>query len=416
MTGFNFGAMMSQENQIKQIPVNMLVPYHNHKFTLYQGERLDDMVESIRKNGVMTPIVVQPIADGNYEILIGHNRWNASKIAGLDFVPAIIKENLSEEEAEIYVIESNLLQRGFNELKISEQAQVLALRYDSLFSQGKRTDIINELRELEGQAPEKQSHNSREEVGAEYGLSRNTVARLLRIDKLNDGIKAWVDSGELSIRAAVELSYLSDDEQEQLCKANTDYTCYDKSELIDSFYSDTFVEYSKTNVKNKSFWTYDESNDTYVNKTESGKVVKSIPKYHLEDSNSSSKQSSSGKTESNNERSQNRNESDVAESAIEIDEDSSRIISGADSSNDNLSGSNSELEKATATVPLSTDDFAVLEAPQEENSSNQAVVAILISIGGLILAGIGVIIYLLIKNKKNKKSGDTNEKDKEDLQ
>lgn len=223
MTGFNFGAMMSQENQIKQIPVNMLVPYHNHKFTLYQGERLDDMVESIRKNGVMTPIVVQPIADGNYEILIGHNRWNASKIAGLDFVPAIIKENLSEEEAEIYVIESNLLQRGFNELKISEQAQVLALRYDSLFSQGKRTDIINELRELEGQALEKQSHNSREEVGAEYGLSRNTVARLLRIDKLNDGIKAWVDSGELSIRAAVELSYLSDDEQEQLCKANTDY-------------------------------------------------------------------------------------------------------------------------------------------------------------------------------------------------
>lgn len=195
-----------------------------------------------------------------------------------------------------------------------------------------------------------------------------------------------------------------------------EYTCYDKSELIDSFYSDTFVEYSKTNVKNKSFWTYDESNDTYVNKTESGKVVKSIPKYHLEDSNSSSKQSSSGKTESNNERSQNRNKSDVGESAVEIDEDSSRIVSGADNSNDNLSSSNSELEKATATVPLSTDDFAVLEAPQEENSSNQAVVAILISIGGLILAGIGVIIYLLIKNKKNKKSGDTNEKDKEDLQ
>ena len=68
----------------------------------------------------------------------------------------------------------------------------------------------------------------------------------------------------------------------------------------------------------------------------------------------------------------NRNESDVAESAVEIDEDSSRIVSGADNSNDNLSDSNSELEKATATVPLSTDDFAVLEAPQEENSSNQA--------------------------------------------
>lgn len=228
MTQFNFGTMMSQENQIKQIPVDMLVPYHNHKFTLYRGERLDDMVESIRSNGVMTPIVVQPLND-KYEILIGHNRWNASKIAGQEFVPAIIKENLSEEEAEIYVIESNLLQRGFKELKPSEQAQVLALRYKGMFSQGKRTDIIGELMKLEGRDPGSvsgyqsttESHNSREIVGEEYGLSRNTVARLLRVDKLNDGIKQWVDNGELSIRAAVELSYLYYSFQEQLHKMNT---------------------------------------------------------------------------------------------------------------------------------------------------------------------------------------------------
>lgn len=225
MTQFNFGTMMSQENQVKQIPVDMLVPYHNHKFTLYEGERLDDMVESIKSNGVMTPIIVQPLEDGNYEILIGHNRWNASKLAGKDFVPAIIKENLSEDEAEIYVIESNLIQRGFNELKTSEQAQVLALRYESMFSQGKRTDIINELMALEGKQSEtKEKHNSRETVGEEYGLSRNTVARLLRVNKLNDGIKSWVDDGELSIRAAVELSYLNDDEQEELYRTNTDAT------------------------------------------------------------------------------------------------------------------------------------------------------------------------------------------------
>ncbi len=224
MTEFNFGAMMSQENQIKQIPVDMLVPYHNHQFTLYQGERLDDMVESIKTNGVMTPIVVQPVMNGEkYEILIGHNRWNASKIAGQECVPAIIKENLTEEEAEIYVIESNLLQRGFSELKTSEQAQVLALRYENMFSQGKRNDIINELLELEGKSEQKQKHNSREEVGAEYGLSRNTVARLLRVNKLHDGIKGWVDNGELSVRAAVELSYLSDEDQEQLYRTNTDY-------------------------------------------------------------------------------------------------------------------------------------------------------------------------------------------------
>lgn len=224
MAQFNFGAMMSQENQVKQIPVDMLVPYHKHSFTLYEGERLDDMVESIKANGVMTPIIVQPL-DDKYEILIGHNRWNASKLAGKEFVPAVVKENLTEEEAEIYVIESNLIQRGFSELKPSEQAQVLALRYESIFSQGKRTDIINELMKLEGKTPvKKEKHNSREIVGEEYGLSRNTVARLLRINKLHDGIKSWVNDGNLSIRSAVELSYMDRDKQEELYRINTDGT------------------------------------------------------------------------------------------------------------------------------------------------------------------------------------------------
>ena len=120
------------------------------------------------------------------------------------------------------MIESNLIQRGFGELKPSEQAKILSLRYESIFSQGKRTDIINELMALEGKLPEKK-HDSREKVGEEYGLSRNTVARLLRINKLNDGIKSWVDSGNLSVRAAVELSYMSEDRQQELYKTNTDF-------------------------------------------------------------------------------------------------------------------------------------------------------------------------------------------------
>ena len=80
----------------------MLVPFHNHQFSLYDGERRDDMVESIRKNGVMTPIVCRPNPDGSdtYEILIGHNRWNCSKIAGFETIPAIIKEQLTEDEAQ----------------------------------------------------------------------------------------------------------------------------------------------------------------------------------------------------------------------------------------------------------------------------------------------------------------------------
>lgn len=221
MTGFNFGAMLSQNNQIKQIPLDVLVPFHNHQFSLYNGERRDDMVESIRKNGVMTPIVCRPNPNGSdtYEILIGHNRWNCSKIAGLETIPAIIKEQLTEEEAQTYVDESNLIQRGFNDLKISEQARIIARRYSEMFSQGKRNDIINEIRALNGES--ESNGNSREKVAEEYGLGRNTIARLVRISKLCDGILAWLDKGQLAVRAGVELSYLTAEEQSTLLEINT---------------------------------------------------------------------------------------------------------------------------------------------------------------------------------------------------
>ena len=101
---FDLGTMLSApQTAIQQIPCDQLHPYHNHKFELYSGERLEDMVASIKENGVLSPIIVQPI-EGGYEILIGHNRWNASKLAGLPTVPAIVKTGLTEEEAEMYVI------------------------------------------------------------------------------------------------------------------------------------------------------------------------------------------------------------------------------------------------------------------------------------------------------------------------
>lgn len=222
MTGFNFGAMLSQNNQIKQIPLDMLVPFHNHQFSLYDGERRDDMVESIRKNGVMTPIVCRPNPNGSdtYEILIGHNRWNCSKIAGLETIPAIIKEQLTEDEAQTYVDESNLIQRGFNDLKISEQARIIARRYSEMFSQGKRNDIINEIKMLNGENSAV-TGNSREKVAEEYGLSRNTIARLVKISKLSDSILGWIDKGQLAVRAGVELSYLLAEEQEKLFEINS---------------------------------------------------------------------------------------------------------------------------------------------------------------------------------------------------
>ena len=110
------------------IPTEKIVPFHNHPFRLYEGERLADMVESIKEHGVLNPVIVQKVAD-KYEMLAGHNRWNAAKIAGVGDIPAIVKEGLSEEEAYVYVIETNLMQRSFTDLLPSEKAAVLAERY-----------------------------------------------------------------------------------------------------------------------------------------------------------------------------------------------------------------------------------------------------------------------------------------------
>ena len=94
-------------NGTTMIPVENIVPFHNHPFRLYEGERLDDMVESVREHGILIPVIVQKVADG-YEMLAGHNRWNATKIVGIKDIPAIIKENLTEREAYVYVIETNM--------------------------------------------------------------------------------------------------------------------------------------------------------------------------------------------------------------------------------------------------------------------------------------------------------------------
>jgi len=231
---FDLGALIGTpeavKNAVKHIPCDMLQPYHNHRFELYTGERLEDMVESIRENGVLSPIIVQPI-DNGYEILIGHNRWNASKIAGLSTVPAIVKEGLSEEDAEMYVIESNLMQRGFDNLKISEQAAVIAQRHNEMFSQGKRNDIIRELQlpenpEIPTSFPvgtKLENGDCKQNIADNYGMGRTSVARLIRIDKLINELKQLIDNGSLAVRSGVELSFLSEETQRIVAEQAEDF-------------------------------------------------------------------------------------------------------------------------------------------------------------------------------------------------
>ena len=214
------------KNAVRSIDIDKLIPYKNHCFKLYEGEGLDDMVRSVQNYGIMVPIIVRNVPDSDtYEILSGHNRVNAARIAGKKNVPALVKENLPDEFAEVYVIETNLLQRGFKELKISEQAFAVAVRYKKLFDQKKIQAISDELQILQhdkscSRPPVGDGSGKRMETIAaeEYGIGHSTVARLLRINELSKELKAMVDDGNIKIRPAVELSYLSKEMQAALVK------------------------------------------------------------------------------------------------------------------------------------------------------------------------------------------------------
>ena len=197
-------------NGIVSIPVEEIHPFYDHPFRLYEGDRLEDMVQSIRAYGVLNPVIVRKAARG-YEMLAGHNRTNAAKIAGLTEVPAIVKTDLSDEDAYVYVIETNLLQRSFAELLPSEKAAVLVARYEKISSQGKRNDIRQEIEALEetcGHDVHK-SQKSRDGLGEEYGMTGRNIVRYMRLDRLIPEFKDAVDKGTLAMVAAVDLSYLN---------------------------------------------------------------------------------------------------------------------------------------------------------------------------------------------------------------
>lgn len=214
--------------------IENLVPYSKHPFKLYTGRRSDDMVRSIEEFGILQPLIVRPynadtvkfddfqVETTKYEILAGHNRWNSAIKAGLKKVPIIIMEGLSEDEAMVVVIETNLLQRSFVDLLYSERALILSEHYAALKSQGRRVDIINQVKKLldsseindsETSGHDVQKLYSREKVGEEYNLDGRTVARYIRINMLNDDIKKFIDDKIVSFTAGVELSYLSEDNQ-----------------------------------------------------------------------------------------------------------------------------------------------------------------------------------------------------------
>jgi ParB family chromosome partitioning protein len=199
---------------ITHAAIKQLVPFKAYPFRPYEGERLDDMVASIKKNNVIVPIIVRRLAD-TLEILSGHNRVNAAKLAGLDKVPALVLDDVSDEDAMAYVVETNLVQRSFSDMCHSEKAAVLALHHSKMFSQGKRNDILKQTKMLENPHEYKDSGTFRQigeksrsdkSLAEMYSLSARTVSRYLRIQLLIPQLKSLLDNGNIPLIPAVTLS------------------------------------------------------------------------------------------------------------------------------------------------------------------------------------------------------------------
>ena len=228
-------AVQAAEHGIRMLKVESIRPFEKSPFRLYEGERMAEMVDNVKEHGILNPVIVQEMPDG-YRMLSGHNRLEAAKQAGITEIPAIIKKDLTEQEAWVYVIETNMLQRSFSELSYSEKAAVLAERYDKVLYARRKDEIMQELRQLEGipadtKQCKKAGHDdllsggnggrqNRDAVGEEYGLSGSSVARLLRVNKLIPELKEKLDTGDLNLTAAVQLSYADEEIQKAAAAAD----------------------------------------------------------------------------------------------------------------------------------------------------------------------------------------------------
>ena len=197
-----------QREQVQQIPIGELFPFKNHPFKLLDDEAMTRTVESIAQYGVLAPLIARPRPDGDgYEIISGHRRQYAAKLAGLDTLPVIVRQ-MSDDAAVILMVDSNLQREH---ILPSERALAYKMKLEAIKNQGARSDLTSAQvgRKLE----------AADIVGQEAGDSRNQVRRFIRLTNLIPELLDMVDEKKISFNPAVELSYLDESQQRAFLEA-----------------------------------------------------------------------------------------------------------------------------------------------------------------------------------------------------
>ena len=199
-----------QREQIQQIPIDALHPFTNHPFKVLDDEAMTRTVESIAQYGVLAPLIARPRPDGDgYEIISGHRRQYAAKLAGLDTLPVIVRQ-MSDDAAVILMVDSNLQREH---ILPSERAFAYKMKLDAIKNQGARSDLTST------QVAQKLSV---EKIGDDAGVSKDTIRRFIRLTNLIPELLDMVDEKKIAFNPAVELSYLDESQQRDFLEAMED--------------------------------------------------------------------------------------------------------------------------------------------------------------------------------------------------
>ena len=199
-----------QREQVRQIPIGELFSFKNHPFKVLDDDSMSDTVESVKQYGVLSPLIARPRPKGGYEIISGHRRQHAAELAGLETLPVIVRQ-MDDDAAIILMVDSNLQREH---ILPSERAFAYKMKLDAMKNQGTRSDltstqVVSKLR-------------SNEKLGAENNQSRETVRRFIRLTNLIPELLDMVDNKTVSFNPAVELSYLSPEQQQEVIRAMDD--------------------------------------------------------------------------------------------------------------------------------------------------------------------------------------------------
>ena len=202
-----------KETRAEHLAVDKLRPFDGHPFKVVDNEEMDQLTWSILTQGLLTPLVVRPLDNGEYEVISGHRRLHACKKAGIETVPALITD-MNRDAATIALVDSNLHRE---KIMPSERAFAYKMKLEAMNRQGQRTDLTSAQvgRKLE----------TAEIIGEQSGESRNQVRRYIRLTNLIPSILQMVDEGKIALTPAVELSYLTETEQADLLETMESEDC-----------------------------------------------------------------------------------------------------------------------------------------------------------------------------------------------